>query len=241
MKTAFAVAIILSLILTPVIFKGEEAKTCSKCGTALKADWNICPMCGKDLRREEATTCPQCGHPLEREWKFCPLCRWSRSEDKKAAGKATEEPGERILWDFENPGQLSESLLKEKIKVGLSSEHATSGKRSVRLDWPKGGGPSFRYEGQLEDFSSWRYLKLDAFNPGKKPVTILIKFKSSDHQKKTTLGFEVPPEEEKIISIRLDALARKIDLSDVMYFNIFVWKPVEPGTIFIDNIRLSNE
>jgi len=170
------------------------------------------------------------------KWKYSPFT--GRPITVKDGGK---KKAVKILWDFEDPRELSRWRLKHKIKAGLSKEHATSGKSSVRLDWQPGGGPSFRYEGRLADFSKWRYLKFDAFNPDKKDLSLNVKFKSSGHRKQSTLSFKIPPEESKTISIRLDGIAKKIDLSDVSYFNIFVWDPKEPGTVFIDNIRLTNE
>lgn len=152
-----------------------------------------------------------------------------------------EGRGERIIWDFEEPGSTAEWQLSDNMAAAPAAEHATSGESSVRLDWPgtQTGLPGFKYEGGVEDLSKWGYLKFDAFNPGDTPVLIHVKLKSTDHGKQTTLNYTILPTEEKTVSIRLDALARQLDLSDVMYFNIFVWQPREPGSLFVDAIRVT--
>ena len=168
-------------------------------------------------------------------WKYSPFTGKPLDRGKDEAKKS------KVLWDFEKDDQLAGWRLKNNMKAKLTSDHATGGAKAVRLDWGKGGGPSFRYEDRMTDLTKWRYLKFDAYNPGSKSAAVNVKLKSPGSNKQTTLNFNLPPGEEKTISVRLDSLSGKIDLSAVNYFNIFVWEPKEPGTVYVDTIRLTDE
>jgi RNA polymerase subunit RPABC4/transcription elongation factor Spt4 len=47
-----------------------ERQTCDNCHARVESDFQICPSCGKKLKRP----CPKCERLLELRWSFCPYC-----------------------------------------------------------------------------------------------------------------------------------------------------------------------
>lgn len=45
-------------------------KRCSKCGSNVREDYNICPNCGEDLKKK----CEYCGQVVDENWNICPHC-----------------------------------------------------------------------------------------------------------------------------------------------------------------------
>lgn len=43
---------------------------CPQCASAVRADFNFCPQCKRNLR----PTCPQCGHEIGESDRYCPNC-----------------------------------------------------------------------------------------------------------------------------------------------------------------------
>ena len=47
-----------------------ERQTCDNCHARVESDFQICPSCGKKMKRP----CPKCERLLELRWSFCPYC-----------------------------------------------------------------------------------------------------------------------------------------------------------------------
>lgn len=45
-------------------------KRCSKCGSSVREDYNICPNCGENLKKK----CEYCGQIVDENWNICPHC-----------------------------------------------------------------------------------------------------------------------------------------------------------------------
>ncbi|MBV1821274.1 zinc ribbon domain-containing protein [Clostridium cochlearium] len=45
-------------------------KRCSKCGSSVREDYNICPNCGENLKKK----CEYCGQVVDENWNICPHC-----------------------------------------------------------------------------------------------------------------------------------------------------------------------
>lgn len=43
---------------------------CPQCGSTVRADFNFCPQCKRDLR----LACPRCGHGIGESDRYCPNC-----------------------------------------------------------------------------------------------------------------------------------------------------------------------
>jgi type IV pilus assembly protein PilB len=57
----------------------EPRALCPGCGSAVGADFNACPFCGKRL----GGSCPHCGRALQPGWNFCPYCARSATDARR--------------------------------------------------------------------------------------------------------------------------------------------------------------
>jgi len=51
---------------------GELKLKCKTCGTKIKSNWKVCPICGNPI--ENDCKCSHCGTKIEPAWKLCPIC-----------------------------------------------------------------------------------------------------------------------------------------------------------------------
>ncbi len=70
-----------------------DAKSCSRCGRGVNAEFKLCPYCGYELRPK---SCQGCGKEVIAEFKFCPHCG-KRSEKAAMPGLAEVHPEVRDL------------------------------------------------------------------------------------------------------------------------------------------------
>ena len=231
-KRILSLLIVLVFVITVT---HALAATCPKCGAEVKEGWKFCPACGAKIEKKKAADiCPGCAAKVKADWKVCPFCG-------RPLGEATKLPeGQKTLWNFENAAELGKWKQLDGLTAALSEEHATSGQHSVKIDFPESseGAPAFRYEKNSVDCRGYKYFETDFYNPGDEPLVVLLKLKSNNHQKQATVRYELPPNAEKTIRLSLENIAKKIDLSDVMYVNFFCWHPKSSGTFYLDNIRL---
>jgi RNA polymerase subunit RPABC4/transcription elongation factor Spt4 len=59
-------SIIYFLVRKPLPFH------CPQCGFLVRADFNFCPQCKRNLR----PACPHCGHEIAESDRYCPNCAW---------------------------------------------------------------------------------------------------------------------------------------------------------------------
>jgi len=50
----------------------EMKLKCKKCGTKIKSNWKVCPICGNPIDNE--CKCCHCGTKVESAWNVCPMC-----------------------------------------------------------------------------------------------------------------------------------------------------------------------
>ncbi|MBI3023158.1 MAG: zinc ribbon domain-containing protein [Thaumarchaeota archaeon] len=78
---------------TVVEMGAEAAKSCSRCGRGVNAEFKLCPYCGYELRPR---SCQGCGKEVVAEFKFCPHCG-KRSEKVVMPDLAEVHPEVRDL------------------------------------------------------------------------------------------------------------------------------------------------
>lgn len=78
---------------TAVEMGAEGAKSCSRCGRGVNAEFKLCPYCGYELRPK---SCQGCGKEVIAEFRFCPHCG-KRSEKVVMPGPAEVHPEVRDL------------------------------------------------------------------------------------------------------------------------------------------------
>lgn len=78
---------------TTVAMGAGDAKSCSRCGRGVNAEFKLCPYCGYELRPK---SCQGCGKEVTADFKFCPHCG-NRSEKVVMPGLAEVHPEVRDL------------------------------------------------------------------------------------------------------------------------------------------------
>ncbi|HMF18594.1 MAG TPA: DNRLRE domain-containing protein [Gemmataceae bacterium] len=178
---------------------------------------------------------------------FCPVF-WS--------GHAAQEAKvDLLLFDFEDPADLKSwsnlELPKDKeppIKLGLSAEHATSGKRSLKLTFAGGHWPTITTTNIQDDWLPYRTFQAD--------VTVsrpcLVGFTILQEKSQRGEGWEalisrwtktafLQKGKNRVVTALPQpneyALSRK--WGKVIRFEIFMYAPHDGETVFIDNIRLT--
>jgi RNA polymerase subunit RPABC4/transcription elongation factor Spt4 len=53
-----------------LVMRNQANRVCVSCNKALRADFKVCPYCGKS----QDLLCPQCQGTVATEWKVCPHC-----------------------------------------------------------------------------------------------------------------------------------------------------------------------
>ena len=57
-------------LVTYLVIRYPEPRTCKKCGADLPIGFKRCPYCGS----ENQSVCPSCQCPLQANWIYCPSC-----------------------------------------------------------------------------------------------------------------------------------------------------------------------
>lgn len=68
--TPISGSVIYFLVRKPLPFH------CPQCGSVVRADFNFCPQCKRNLR----PACPRCGREIDDSDRYCPNCAWELAE-----------------------------------------------------------------------------------------------------------------------------------------------------------------
>ena len=161
-----------------------------------------------------------------------------------------------MLDDFETPSTswipglppgFNES---SALSVALSDQHSTSGVQSLELAFDKNDQPKaiFAYERPL-DLSASHFLEFDLFNPGAASgVTVSIStgeawewFESAViplEEGLQTVSFDLTSQNYKSAASNWELTAPLNNLDHTQRIAVLIF-PLEPGSVFIDTLRLS--
>ena len=161
-----------------------------------------------------------------------------------------------MLDDFETPSTswipglppgFNES---SALSVSLSDQHSTSGAQSLELAFEKNDQPKaiFAYERPL-DLSASHFLEFDIFNPGAASgVAVSVStgetwewFESAViplNEGLQTVSFDLTAQNYKSAVSNWEMTASLINLDHTQRIAVLII-PLEPGSVFIDTLRLS--
>jgi hypothetical protein len=139
------------------------------------------------------------------------------------------------------------------VSLALTGEHASSGKQALQLNFDQNDKPkAIFFLDALLDLSQGRYLKFDIFNPGRLSTIGIAMLSGPDkvwyesdgigaaEGASVTLSFDLASATYKAASTNWEFSAAIADLNTVSRLAIIVY-PAKSGSIFIDNIRLSDQ
>ncbi len=154
------------------------------------------------------------------------------------------EPGLPVLFDFETDEAVAawkvEEELADKVELSVSTDHATTGKRSLKMvlkphQWP--GAHTFTIP---KDWSGYSELKFDVMAEQDAELNIRIDDEdSTDYGSRFNTGGLVVNKGKDTVSILIDDVGDAIDLKKVKSLFIFSTDVSEDLTFYLDNIRLA--
>jgi hypothetical protein len=154
--------------------------------------------------------------------------------------------GERMLLDFEFPAELELLSWNCHTLYSLSSDHATRGTKSLRMDLYPSDYPGLVLVPAAKDWRHYRELLLDIFNPASAPVRIGIRMDD-------TADYPIAGERYKqdfILAAGMNHLSlpfetlitsgsqRRLNLGSMQRLFVFLDRPQVHTTLYLDALRL---
>jgi hypothetical protein len=154
-----------------------------------------------------------------------------------AAGEAT------VLFDFENDADVAawqvEDVLKDKVKLEASDEHATSGKRSLKMTLQPHEWPGMSTTKLPKDWSGQADLAFDVFSAVDTTMSVRI---DDDNSKDYASRFNSQAQDlvkgKNTVTLALADVGDAVDLKKIKALYLFSTDVPEQRVFFIDNIRL---
>ena len=149
------------------------------------------------------------------------------------AADQVPKPETKVINDFELDTDLD--MFKDSTaEIAVSTEHATSGKHSLKVVW-KEFNPLSAFGTLPEDWSEYKWLKFDLFMDGDSNFTLRLKDKDGKGydvwQYPVTAGANT-------ITVNLETAGEKIDLKQVFHLFFYLVDEKETVTGYVDNVRL---
>ena len=139
----------------------------------------------------------------------------------------------KVLNDFELDTD-KDMFADSTATIEISTEHATSGKHSLKVVW-KEFNPLSAIGTLPEDWSEYKWLKFDLFMEGESSFTLRLKDKAGK-------GYDVwqyPVQAgANTITVNLESAGEKIDLKQVFHLFFYLVDEKETVTGYVDNVRL---
>jgi hypothetical protein len=164
-------------------------------------------------------------------------------------GCAADRPPEKTvvtLFDFEKTAELDLLHWQCGSFMEQDAEHATSGKYSLRVEmYPSAEYPGFK-AGFKQGWQGYTKLLVDIFHPGLNEMKIAYRIDDRDDNPPfadRANGTVVLMPGSNIFTIDLENLKtsgtdRKLDLTKISGLYLFVHRPPQPLTLYLDNVRL---
>jgi hypothetical protein len=153
---------------------------------------------------------------------------------------------QNILFDFESEEELKQLNWECHKWFEVSQNHATSGKYSLKVLLPPGQYPGISFKDIKNDWSEFRYLKMDAFNPSEEEFNFHIRIDDNksgveyanrfdaDFNLKTGINnISIPTN-----SIQTNLRHRSLNLKRIKGMMVFLTNNTKPRELYLDNIRL---
>jgi hypothetical protein len=153
---------------------------------------------------------------------------------------------ELILLDFESDKDLDRVHWRCHTLLSVSDEHATHGKKSLKLELYPSGYPGFNPDLAKKDWRGYSSLCLDFFNPGKEDIRITVRIDdkegSDDYADRYNRSFLMQPGINHLViplnSLITSGTNRALNLRKIHRYLFFMVNPTQKVVLYVDNIRL---
>lgn len=165
------------------------------------------------------------------------------------AGCSAGSPPEksiRTLFDFEQPAELDLLHWQCGSFMEQDTRHATAGQYSLRLEmYPSSEYPGFK-AGLTEGWQGYKKLLVDIYHPGVNEMKFAYRIDDRDDNPPfadRANGTVVLRPGRNIFAVDLEKLKtsgtdRRLDLAKISGLYLFVRRPPQPLTLYLDNVRL---
>jgi len=162
-------------------------------------------------------------------------------------GCSNNPAGEYVLFDFESPSELDQLYWNCHTMYSLADKYVVHGSKSLQLDLYPVHYPGFSPKLTKNDWSSYKALSFDIYNPQKDNITIAVRIddrKYPEYKARYNNKF-VLKEGMNHLHIPFNSLitsgtVQKLDLKSISNFQIFMVDPKRKIVIYIDYIRLTS-
>lgn len=161
-------------------------------------------------------------------------------------GCTGEVPQEFTLFDFETDADLDRINWNCFTLFELSNEHFTQGARSLKMDLYPSNYPGWHPNLSHADWSGYRHLVFDLFNPQSREMSVTIRIDDSqnawNYADRYNQAFSLKSGSNRI-RIPLETLmtsgtARKMNLEKIHKFMLFLVRPQKAHVLYLDHVRL---
>jgi hypothetical protein len=155
----------------------------------------------------------------------------------------------RTLFDFEKTAELDRLHWECGTFMEQDKRHAASGQYSLRVEmYPNAAYPGFK-AGFTQGWQGYKKLLVDMYYPGLNEMTIAYRIDDRDDNPSfgdRANGRIVLQPGANIFTLDLENVQtsgtdRKLDLERITGLYLFVHQPLQPVTLYLDNIRLVRE
>jgi hypothetical protein len=161
-------------------------------------------------------------------------------------GQCTKPETEKILFDFESDSELDRFHWRCHTLFSMSDEHATHGKKSIKLQLFPSDYPGLAPKLNVNDWSSYTTFSFDVFNVQDTGISLKIRIDDNkndpdypDRYNKTV--FLQPGANAVVIplnTLETSRTKRKLNLKNIYKIITFMAQPAEQVVLYFDYLRL---
>lgn len=159
---------------------------------------------------------------------------------------AAEAIDTRLIDSFEAPDALQAWELRTSMSGEIVAEHATDGEHAMRLDYPRWVEGAQQWPAAIlqadaglfpADWSSLGALLFDVYCEAETPAQLKVQLDDANSER-----YQVPlilqPGEATQFRVDLTQVPGEFDLSTIQRIHLYMTRPPNAATLYIDNIRL---
>jgi len=168
------------------------------------------------------------------------------------ATAAFAAPVERlVICDFEKDSDVARFVVRATTppsKLAITTDHASQGSRAASIAFPKWQQGSEEWpaailtsaKGLPTDWSGWDSVACEVFNASANEVELAF-FLLDASGKRASEHFSIAPGQSRTMRMALENVPAGFDLKRVKELHVFVTRPPDAVSVFVDNIRLEGD
>jgi hypothetical protein len=159
------------------------------------------------------------------------------------------DPNPRILYDFETDAELDHLYWNCHTLLTLSSDHATHGSKSLKMELFPSDYPGLTPLLDVTDWRSYTEFCFDLYNPSGKPVRLGVRIDDRkdypDTGERYNRDFILKQGNNHIViplaAVIASGSKRHLNLATIRRVFIYMNHPVKRTTLYVDTISLTQK